>query len=108
MDLLNKYDINLTNEDIVCNNRRLTNQLWKLIPMRENGEDWIKQIDTVILEFVGLNEIFVGPIYLQILSKLEGLRVKETSFEFYRKTIFECISLLQDLNHGNYESFSFS
>lgn len=92
--LLNKYNIDFSEVDIVCNNRRLTNQLWKLIPMRENGEDYEKQLDTVILEFVGLNELFVGPIYLQILSKLEGLRVKETSFEFYRKTIFECISLV--------------
>lgn len=91
--------------DIICNNRRLTNQLWKLIPMRENQEDWEKQLDTVILEFVGLNELFVGPVYLQILSKLEGLRVKQVSFELYRKTIFECISLLQELNRGD-QSFT--
>ena len=94
MDSLNKYNINFTTQDIMCNGRRLTNQLWKLIPMRENNEDWEKQLDTVILEFVGLNELFVGPIYLQILSKLEGLRVKDTNFELYRKTTFECISLL--------------
>jgi len=94
MDSLNKYNINFTMQDIICNSRRLTNQLWKLIPMRENNEDWEKQLDTVILEFVGLNELFVGPIYLQILSKLEGLRVKDTNFELYRKTTFECISLL--------------
>ncbi len=105
MVLLNNHDIDFKAEDIICNNRRLTNQLWKLIPMRENQEDWEKQLDTVILEFVGLNEIFVGPVYLQILSKLEGLRVKTTSFELYRKTIFECISLLQELNHGD-QSFT--
>lgn len=69
--------------------------------MRENEEEWEKQLDTVILEFVGLNELFVGPVYLQILSKLEGLRVKETSFELYRKTIFECLSLFQELNRGH-------
>lgn len=101
MDSLNKYNINFTTQDIICNSRRLTNQLWKLIPMRENNEDWEKQLDTVILEFVGLNELFVGPIYLQILSKLEGLRVKDTNFELYRKTTFECISLLQELTHGD-------
>lgn len=100
MALLNKYNINFSDLDIICNNRRLTNQLWKLIPMRENNEDWQKQLDTVILEFVGLNEIFVGPIYLQILSKLEGLKVQDVSFDLYRKTTFECISLLQEINHG--------
>ena len=100
MVLLNQYEVKVRNEDIVRNNRRLINQLWKLIPMRENNEDWTKQLDTVILEFIGLNELFVGPVYLQILSKLEGLKVKETTFELYRKTTFECISLLQELNYG--------
>ena len=64
VDLLNKYNIDFNINDIACNNRRLTNQLWKLIPMRENEEEWEKQLDTVILEFVGLNELFVGPVYL--------------------------------------------
>ena len=97
--LLNKYGIEFSYEDISANVKRMTNQLWKLIPMREHEEDWQKQLDTVILELVGLNEIFIGPLFLQMLSKLEGLRVSETNFELYRKTVFECISLLQELNH---------
>ena len=67
--------------------------------MRENEEDWKKQLDTVILELVGLNEIFIGPIYLQALSKLEALKVKDIDFDLYRKTIFECISLIQSLKN---------
>ena len=96
--LLNKYDIEFSYEDISANVKRMTNQLWKLIPMREHEEDWEKQLDTVIIEIAGLNEIFVGPVFLQALSKLEGLRVQETNFELYRKTVFECISLIQELN----------
>ena len=38
---------------------RLTNQIWKLIPMFEHEEDWQKQLDTVIIEIAGLNEIFL-------------------------------------------------
>ena len=68
--------------------------------MREHGENWIKQLDTVILEIAGMNEIFMNPQFLQLLSKLEGLKIQETNFELYRKTIFESISLLQELNHG--------
>ena len=83
------------------NIKRLTNQLWKLIPMRENEEDWQKQLNTVIIEIAGLNEIFVqSPQFLQLLSKLEGLRVVEVDFNKYRKTIFESLELLQELNHG--------
>lgn len=84
-------------EDITNNVRRLTNQLWKLIPMREHEEDWQKQLQTVLLEIVGLNELFVGPLFLPLISKLEGLSVKETDFDFYRKTVFECINLLQEV-----------
>ena len=65
--------------------------------MREHEEDWQKQLNTVILEIAGLNEIFMSPQFLQLLSKLEGLRVQEVNFELYRKTIFESISLVQEL-----------
>lgn len=96
--MVDKYEIGFENEVIKKDVQRLTNQLWKLIPMREHDEDWIKQLDTVIIEIAGLNEIFMGPVFLQLLSKLEGLKIKETTFELYRKTIFESISLLQELN----------
>jgi hypothetical protein len=32
--------------------------------MREHEEDWKKQLDTVIVEIAGLNEIFNGPHFL--------------------------------------------
>lgn len=96
--LCDKYEIEFSQETIKKTTRRLTNQLWKLIPMRENDEDWEKQLDTVTLEIAGLNELFIGPLFLQLLSKLEGLRIVETNFELYRKTIFECINILQELN----------
>ena len=56
--MLSKYNIDFPKEEIEKNVRRLTNQLWKLIPMKEHEEDWKKQIDTVIIELIGLNEIF--------------------------------------------------
>lgn len=68
--------------------------------MREHEEDWIKQLDTVILEIVGMNEIFIEPQFLQLLCKLEGIKIQEMTFELYRKTVFECISLLQELKRG--------
>ena len=38
--ITNKYDIDFSVEVINKEFMRLTNQLWKLIPMRENEEDW--------------------------------------------------------------------
>ena len=96
---LTKYNFDVPIEVIELNIKRLTNQLWKLIPMRENGEDWEKQLKTVTLEIAGLNEVFLSfPQFLQLLSKLEGLQQTETEFDFYRKTVFESINLLQEIN----------
>ena len=98
--LLTKYSFLVPIEEVNKEVKRLTNQLWKLIPMREHEEDWQKQLDTVILEIAGLNEIFISVSFIQLLSKLEGMRVQDTNFELYRKTIFESISLLQELNRN--------
>lgn len=68
--------------------------------MRENKEEWQKQLNTVILEVAGLSEIFsLTPQFLQLWSKLEGLKIVELSFQEYRKTVFECINLLQEIEN---------
>ena len=93
-----KYTFNFENKDIKVETIRLTNQLWKLIPMRENNEDWDKQLETVIVDIAGKDEIFLhNSLFLQLLSKLEGLRVIDVEFSIYRKTIFECINLLNEI-----------
>ena len=99
---MTKYEFDFAKETVDKNVMRLTNQIWKLIPMREHNEDWKKQLDTVIIEIAGLNEIFIwSPQFLQSLSKLEGLKVTEDiDFALYRKTVFEIISLVQEFKNG--------
>lgn len=70
--------------------------------MREHNENWLRQLDTVIIEIAGLNEIFMNPQFLQLLSKLEGLKIRDIDFELYRKTVFESISILQELKRNEY------
>ena len=97
----NKYNIDFSKEEIKNEIIRLTNQLWKLIPMWENNEDWEKQLNTVILDIAGKDEIFLHDShFLQLLSKLEGLRVEEVEFNIYRKTIFECINLINEVDRN--------
>ena len=97
----NKYNIDFSKEEIKDEVIRLTNQLWKLIPMWENNEDWEKQLNTVILDIAGKDEIFLHDShFLQLLSKLEGLRVEEVEFNIYRKTIFECINLINEVDRN--------
>lgn len=99
---MTKYGIEFSSDAIEKNIGRLTNQLWKLIPMRENEEDWQKQLNTVIVEITGFKELFYAvPGFLQLLIKLEGiLSIGDMPFDIYRKTVFECISLLQELKRG--------
>ena len=98
---MTKYEFEFAEEVVNKDIIRLTNQIWKLIPMREHNEDWKKQLDTVIIEIAGLNEIFIwSPQFLQSLSKLEGLKVTEDiDFALYRKTVFEVISLVQEFKN---------
>ena len=98
-ELKDNFDIQYEKTSIEQNVTRLTNQTWKLIPMREHDEDWEKQLDTVNLEIAGLGIIFKQfPQFLSLRAKLEGLKEVETTFELYRRTVFECISLLQEVN----------
>ena len=93
-----KYDFVFDKEEINKEIIRLTNQMWKLIPMRENNEAWEKQLETVIIDIAGKDEIFLhNSQFLQLLSKLEGLRLQDIEFSIYRKTVFECINLINEL-----------
>ena len=66
--------------------------------MRENEEDWLEQLNSVLVEISGLGEIFnSNEKFLILLSKLEGLRITEINFTTYRKTVFESISLLREI-----------
>ena len=100
MCMMTKYNFDIDKEVLSKTIMRLTNQLWKLIPMKEQEENWEKQLDIVILEIAGLNEIFISnPLFLQLLSKLEGLKVIDLEFNAYRKTVFDSINLLQGLKN---------
>jgi len=96
-----KYNLNIPKDVIQSDIDRLTNQLWKLIPMREHNENWLDQLDSVIIEIVGLSKIFLyNDKFLILLSKLEGLKNTDVKFTIYRKTVFESISLLREMQHG--------
>ena len=84
---------------VTSNINRLTNQLWKLIPMRENKEDWLAHLDSLIIELAGLNKLCssTDEKFLILLSKIKGLQIEDTTFQVYRKTVFECISLLREM-----------
>lgn len=94
--MINKYNFEFDKKVIKADIHRLVNQLWKLIPMRENNEPWDTHLSVMIEEISGLNEIYQNQIdFLVLLSKLEGLKSEVCDdFMIYRKTVFRCIDLL--------------
>ena len=93
---MDKFEIGFSDETKEQYIRRIINQLWKLIPMRENREDWVSHLNTLIEELSGLVEIYRSkPEGLALLSKLEGLTSPVCDdFMLYRKTVFRCIDLI--------------
>lgn len=93
-------DLNFANAIVVKDLRRLINQVWKLLPMRENEENWQKQLDNVLIELRGLHIMFGDQLdFLILLSKLEGL-YEVQNFMTYRTMIFSVISLLTDMTNS--------
>ena len=95
--MMTYYDLKFDTELVKTDLRRLINQIWKLLPMRENEEDWQKQLKIVLNELHGLHQLFGDQLdFLILLSKLEGLPQTE-DFMTYRLIVFSSISLLTEL-----------
>lgn len=95
--MITKYDSCFDEKVVQTDLRRLVNQIWKLLPMREKEENWEKQLSSVLIELHGLSEMFDDQLKLLILlSKLEGL-ISTEDFMTYRLTVFGAISLLTEI-----------
>lgn len=96
---MDKYGIDFTQEVKITDKKRLINQLWKLIPMKENNESWELHLSTLLEEISGLVKIYNDKVEgLILLSKLEGLTSQTCeNFMVYRKTVFRCIDLLSQV-----------
>lgn len=92
-----KYNIEINNEDIVYNITRLINQTYKLLPYREEGVDWKNPLSSIIQEFCGMSRLIDNKELFSLLCKLESLYelTKEEDFLVFRRTIFECLSILE-------------
>lgn len=55
--MLLKYNIEIDNKIIRKRLQNLINQIYKLLPSREEGLDWEKPLETIIEEIAGMNEI---------------------------------------------------
>ena len=92
-----KYNIEIDKKNVLINLKRLINQTYKLLPNREEGIEWKIPLSTIIEEYAGMTILFndeLGPDALSLLSKLEGLRTLEEDFFNFRRTVFECLNIM--------------
>ena len=70
-----KYDFNISKAAIQTTFNRLINQVYKLLPLREEGADWQKPLTTILVELSGMDRLFVDQhhIFFPLICKLEGL-----------------------------------
>ena len=96
-----KYDADIDNDAIERRLKKLTNEIYKLLPNREENADWQTPLTTIIEEIGGMNRLVIGhqETLFMLLCKLEGLFMltKEDDFFSYRRTIFECLNLMSTL-----------
>lgn len=99
-----KYGVEVDNYAIESILKKITNQIYKLLPMREENGDWKKPLETIMEELAGMDRMLEKQTeaFASLLFKLEGLfsLVQEDDFQLYRRTIFECLSICGSLKEG--------
>jgi hypothetical protein len=89
------------------------NQIYKILPLAEEHGEWRKHLDTLITELTGSDSVFLQSInFISLINKLETLKalpnfpsslsledMRQTAeFKLFRKTIFECMNIAEDLS----------
>jgi len=95
-----KYGMEFSVEAEKDYKRFLINMIYKMLPIREEGKDWQKYLDSSILEIHGFLNLFeqIDELsIIRILSKLESLKTldQEEDFYNYRKIVLECTNLVK-------------
>lgn len=96
-----KYNIDVSSKAIDKELERILNQIYKLLPSREEGVNWELPLSTVIEEIAGMHRLLIDQddIVFPLLCKLEGLftLTNEGDFFVFRRTIFECLGMVNNL-----------
>lgn len=95
-----KYNTEINNTAILNSVNKFTNQIFKLLPTREEGGDWETPLKNLIVEAAGMARLLEDHIDLfPLICKMEGLLCFQDQIDFlqFRKTIFECLGLINKI-----------
>ena len=81
---------------------RLVDKLFKIIPLKEVHSPTIETyIEDLIFELSGNNDVFAeteyNPKLIDIISILEAIKNEDMSHKEYRRSVFKCISITEQL-----------
>ena len=85
---------NLTEVTFEGYKSKLKGRIYGLLCEREKGGEWEKFLESLIIELYGLGANSIN--WWPLIGKLSML--KYFSYEYYRKTVFECINLVGGLD----------
>jgi len=71
---------------------RLKSKLFGLLCEYEKGGEWEPFLDSIVIELSGFPEDWQTINYIALCNKVNSLRY--LSYNYFRKTIFDCMSLL--------------
>ena len=72
---------------------KLKGRLYGLLCEKEKRGEWEKFLDSIIIELQGFGSSSIN--YWSLIGKLQSLRY--LSYDYFRKTIFECMNLIGNL-----------
>lgn len=95
------YETQLNKITLGENLERIRGQIFRCLPVYEEGGEWRKPLETLIIELLGIHSFLPeNKELLSLICKLEGLRVgteEEIDFLLYRRTIFEACGLISKI-----------
>ena len=71
---------------------KLKNKYFGLLCEREKNRDWEKFLDSIVIELSGFPEENKTINWIELMNKTNSLRYLD--YDYFRKTIFECMNLL--------------
>lgn len=92
----NEHSFPMSNLTIASRFSRMTKEIFKLLPLREEGSDWVKPLETVVVELSGLCRLMGDDEEcLALTCKLTGMleEGEAMGYPLFRRTVFECCSM---------------
>ena len=92
-----KYGMEISKEKLAKEFLKIIDQIFKLLPEREEGKNWEAPLQNLIIEVVGFNNLLGDEVdLLPVIAKLEGMLTLtgEQDFLRFRSNVFECCGFI--------------